>query len=71
MRYVIDRFEGNLAVCEREDRTMETLPRSVLPDGCREGSALERTEDGLVLLDNEADRARIRRKMERLFGKTE
>jgi len=69
MRYVIDRFEGELAVCEREDRAMVTLPRAELPPGCREGDALEKTEHGFACADNSDARERIREKLRRLMEK--
>jgi hypothetical protein len=40
MRVVIDRFEGEYAVCERDDRTMMNIPRKGLPTGVKEGDAL-------------------------------
>ncbi len=40
MQVIIDRFEGNFAVCERPDRTMLNIPRNKLPAGAREGDVL-------------------------------
>lgn len=40
MRAVIDRFEGEYAVCEKEDRTMLNLEISKLPDGAKEGDVI-------------------------------
>lgn len=40
MHVVIDRFEGEFAVCEREDRTMVNIPRTKVPAGAREGDVL-------------------------------
>lgn len=40
MRVIIDRFEGDVAVCEKPDRTMMNIPRARLPCGAREGSVL-------------------------------
>jgi hypothetical protein len=40
MRVVIDRFEGEYAVCEREDRTMINIVRKNLPKGVKEGDVL-------------------------------
>jgi hypothetical protein len=40
MRVVIDRFEGDYAVCERDDRTMMNMERKNLPNGVKEGDAL-------------------------------
>jgi len=35
MRVVVDRFEGDYAVCEKEDRTMIDIDRKKLPKGCK------------------------------------
>jgi len=40
MRAVIDRFEGDFAVCEKEDRTMLNVKRSKLPANAKEGDVL-------------------------------
>lgn len=58
---VIDRFEGNIAVCEMDGRMID-VPRSCIPPEAKEGSALQ-----LVTVDNSADRQRIAKKQNRLF----
>jgi len=40
MRVIIDRFEGDFAVCEKEDRTMLNIKREKLPPAAKEGDAL-------------------------------
>jgi hypothetical protein len=40
MRVVIDRFEGDFAVCEKEDRTILNIKRSKLPVNTKEGDVL-------------------------------
>ena len=40
MKVVIDRFEGNFAVCEKEDRTMLNINRNKLPAQSKEGDVL-------------------------------
>ena len=67
MLVTIDRFEGEYAVCEREDRSMLKKRRRALPEGCTEGSRLRITDKGVFLEDNSADRARIEQKMRDLF----
>jgi len=37
---IIDRFEGEMAVCEKPDRTMLSLPRAGLPPDAREGDVV-------------------------------
>lgn len=36
---IIDRFEGNFAVVEFEDRT-EDIPKEILPEDCRVGDVV-------------------------------
>ncbi len=40
MQLIIDRFEGQMAICEKPDRTMINIPRSKLPPQAREGDVL-------------------------------
>lgn len=40
MRVIIDRFEGDFAVCEKEDRTMLNIKRNKLPANAKEGDVL-------------------------------
>jgi hypothetical protein len=40
MKVIIDRFEGDFAVVELEDRSMVNMPRQLLPDGAKEGDIL-------------------------------
>ena len=69
MEYIIDRWEGAFAVCEREDGVMVEIPRALLPEGCVEGAKLVPCETGYCLKDNTEDRVRLRRQMDRLFGR--
>lgn len=68
-KLIIDRFEGDKAVCEQEDQTMVDIPRADLPKEAKEGDGLI-CEDGSYRIDeNETnERAeRIARKMEQVF----
>ena len=66
MQCIIDRIEGDVAVCEREDGSHIEIPRLCLPDGAREGSVLAWTGDAWVLdLQAESERRK------RLFAKQE
>lgn len=67
MRYVIDRIEGDIAVCEAEDKTMHNIPLASLPVGVKEGDKVEDTVTGFILVDNSADSERIKEKMQKLF----
>jgi hypothetical protein len=42
---VIDRFEGDIAVCEKSDRTMFNIPRNKLPSDAREGDVINIDKD--------------------------
>lgn len=64
MLITIDRFEGNVAVCEMENGKFANLPKEFVPSGAREGSKI-RIE--LDLKTEEEDRERIKDKMNSLF----
>jgi hypothetical protein len=40
MQVIIDRFEGQMAVCEKSDRTMMNIDRNRLPSQAKEGDVL-------------------------------
>lgn len=40
MKVIIDRFEGNFAVCEKENKTMIDIPKEILPEEAKEGDVL-------------------------------
>ena len=66
---MIDRFEGDVAVCEDEDRRIVKMDRSLLPEGAREGSVLIPDQEGYRLdTAAEADRReRIKRLQDSLW----
>lgn len=67
---IIDRFEGNLAVCEREDCSMVAIEKSRLPKGVRPGNILKIENDGTIRLDAEEElrrREMIYKMQESLF----
>ena len=37
---IIDRFEGDFAVCETEDLEFINLPKAALPSGAKEGDVI-------------------------------
>lgn len=61
---VIDRFEGEFAVCEDESGSMVNIPISRVPGGAKEGSVLTE-KDGMFLLDTAATELR-RKEISRL-----
>lgn len=50
IKYIIDRFEGKYAVCEREDLKFENILRNEIPKEAKEGDTLIRKE-GKFLID--------------------
>ena len=57
MKYIVDRIEGNLAVCESENMSMSVICMSDLPDGTREGSVVI-FENGTYTLCSEEEQDR-------------
>ncbi len=69
-RLIIDRFEGNYAVCEAEDKTIINIPKYKLPLECREGDCLISDSDGMYHIDNKTSKEkekRMNKKINRLF----
>lgn len=64
MLITIDRFEGNVAVCEMENGKFANLPKELVPSGAKEGSKISIKLD---LESEEEDRERIKGKMNNLF----
>ena len=44
MKWIIDRFEGTMAVCQNETKQMRDIPRAQLPPQMKEGDVV--VEDG-------------------------
>jgi hypothetical protein len=65
MKVTIDRFEGDFAVVEKEDKTFFNLPLPLVPDGAKEGSVLSILRDES---EEEARRERIEKKARRLWA---
>lgn len=67
--FVIDRFEGDIAVLEDADGKMVDVARGLLPKGAKEGDCL--VLDGARYVLDEAETkeraARIQRKMDALW----
>ena len=60
MRLIIDRFEGDFAVCEDENRKMLNIEKTRLPEGVKEGDVLIFQGDKLVIDHDETKRRRER-----------
>ncbi|HOO25516.1 MAG TPA: DUF3006 domain-containing protein [Clostridiales bacterium] len=67
-RLTVDRFEGDFAVCEKEDRSILSLPISSLPKGTVEGSVLILFKNGCLALDKNEEKIR-RKNIEDLYKK--
>lgn len=63
---IIDRFEGEYAICE-DSGTMISIKSDQLPKDCREGDQIALEHGVYVKVDNRAERERIRKKMDALF----
>jgi hypothetical protein len=57
MQLIIDRFEGQFAVCQQPDRSMLKIPRRLIPSEAREGDVLE-VSGNTISLDTAATMAR-------------
>lgn len=69
-KLIIDRFEGNYAVCELEDKSTVKVPKYKLPLECKEGECLIQDGDGMYQKDSVSTNTREKRihdKMNRLF----
>ena len=59
MNVIIDRFEGNYAVCEKEDRTMMDIKKNDLPSEAKEGDVLN-IDNNMITIDVEGTEKRRR-----------
>lgn len=60
MKYTIDRFEGNFAVVELEDKKFVNIPREAVPPEAKEGDII------LTVVDNKGT-AEQKQKIEELM----
>ena len=75
MLTIVDRFEGEYAVCEQSEEEQEPrflkIPRVLLPGGVQEGDCLTQDPDGSWSVDRAQTLARrkdIRRRLMNLYG---
>ena len=57
MKLIVDRIEGNFAVCEQEDKTTVNISLGDLPKEIREGSVLI-FENGIYFVDVDEEESR-------------
>ena len=69
IRYIVDRLEEGLAVCETEDKKKAVFPLKDLPEAIREGDVLQEL-DGVFSRDEE-ETSRRREKMKERLENTE
>ena len=68
MKYIVDRIEGNMVVCEnQETKKMENLPKSMFPENIKEGSVIEKEGETIILKPK--DLKDITEEVNRLFSK--
>ena len=70
MRYVIDRFENNFAICEDELGNFVRIEKDKLPQDSFEGTVLL-CQEGIFVKDmceEKARRARIRAKLSKILN---
>lgn len=56
MKITIDRFEGEFAVCEKEDRKMVDIEKSKLPTKSKEGDVLNINSDRITIDHEETEK---------------
>ena len=64
MRFIIDRFEGEFAIVELENREIVDIPRVVLPIEAKEGDSIIVSIDEV---ETESRKKRIQDKFNSLF----
>ncbi|NMP36902.1 MAG: DUF3006 domain-containing protein [Clostridiales bacterium] len=72
MRVIVDRIEGEFAVCELADGIMIKLVLTQLPADVKEGSVLDVEDDGTTVINKEAEEQRkkgLLKLQNELFGK--
>ena len=69
MEYIVDRIEGDFAICEMSDKTMAEIQLNLLPENIKEGDIII-NENGMFRIDISKTRTRkefILKKMNSLW----
>ena len=71
MRFIIDRFEGDYAICQGEEGDMEEIERTKIPSDSKEGVVLILEGDKFFIDKEETSRLKenIDKLMEEVWGK--
>ena len=64
MKFVIDRFEKDIAIVELLNGEIVDCPRTLLPGGCKEGDVLNISVDNKATIEK---KAMLTGKMNKLF----
>mgnify|MGYP003100546725 FL=1 len=67
MKYIIDRLEECLAICENEQKEMISIPLAQLPKAIKEGDIIYEAE-GIYSIDKEGTEERRRNMRNKLMG---
>lgn len=59
MKVIIDRYEGDFAVVELEDRSFANLPKKLIPFGTKEGAVLSITIDKEATEERKAEISKL------------
>lgn len=57
-KIIIDRFEGDIAVCECDDFSMVNISCTLLPKGVSVGNIIVLNDDGSIINDQETEHSR-------------
>lgn len=68
MEFIIDRFEGNYAVVELEDGSLENIPIKCLPTNATQGSIIE---INVNYSETNSRRNKMKNKMNSIFHKND
>ena len=69
MKVSIDRFEGEIAVCEQENGEILNIEKSRLPENAKEGDVLDIDDDVITIDHDETEqrKAEIKKLVDDLF----
>lgn len=69
MKYIIDRIEQNIAICEDENGNIVEIPKENLPQDIKEGSCIIEQNSIYILDENSTNKKReeIKKRMDNLW----
>ncbi len=56
--WVIDRWEGTLAICQNDQGSRKEIPKKCFPEGMKEGDYFHFEEDGSIVFSSETTKKR-------------